>query len=67
LLNRTGKREFEKILFNFSYYLISGVLLFSGITKLIDPAPLIETLKAIQLFPDEIVIFISTILQLVGS
>lgn len=36
-----------KIVYNFLYYFISALLIFSGIVKLINPQPTIETLKVI--------------------
>lgn len=51
--------------YNIMYYFVVGVLLFSGISKIIDPLPTIETLKAAFKFPDEINLLIATALPIV--
>lgn len=45
----------KKGFYLFSFYLISIVLLFSGISKTIDPQPLIETIQSIKLIGDNFV------------
>lgn len=47
------------------YYLIAVVLLFSGISKIIDPLPLIETLESLQIFPEELLLLIATLLPII--
>lgn len=47
------------------YYLIAAVLLFSGVTKIIDPAPFVETLKAAFKFSDDLNILFATLLPIV--
>ena len=52
------------------HYSVVVVLLFSGITKIIDPLPLIKTLEATKIFSfisfeNEINIFIATILPII--
>ena len=54
----------RKYLYYSVYYFIIIVLLFSGITKILDPLPLIKTLEAFKLFSDTINIFISTTLPI---
>ena len=43
-------------------YIVAAVLLISGISKILDPMPLIETLKAFIKLPEDITILIATIL-----
>ncbi|MCF8242019.1 MAG: hypothetical protein K9J16_11585 [Melioribacteraceae bacterium] len=64
LINKIDKEEIGKLFFTVSYYLIALILLFTGTTKLIDPKPLIETLKSLQLLSDEITIFTSATLPI---
>lgn len=59
------REQIKKYIFYISYYLIIVVLLFSGIAKLIDPLPTIETLNAVNFFDNEVNIFITTSLSLV--
>lgn len=63
------KFSLSKLFYYSTYYLIIGVLLFSGIAKIIDPLPLIKTLEAFKLFSfiswgDGINIFIATTLPI---
>ncbi len=53
------------ILFFVAFYLLSAVLLFSGITKKNDPLPLLNTLKQITFLPTELQIIIATLLPVV--
>lgn len=48
------------------YYFIVSVLLFSGTSKIIDPIPAIETLKAAFKFSDEINLILTTAVQIIG-
>jgi len=57
--------DFIKILYNISIYVITAVLLFSGIAKIIDPFPLISTLKLITIIPESLQILIATLLPVV--
>jgi len=57
----TLKRVFILILF----YLLTAVLLFSGIAKITDPLPLLNTLKQITFLPTKLQIIIATLLPVV--
>ncbi len=46
-------------------YFIAAVLLISGISKILDPMPLIETLKAFTKLPEEYLILAATILPVI--
>ena len=46
-------------------YLIAGVLLLSGVSKIIDPWPMIETLKLVAHLPEEFLVTISAILPII--
>jgi len=59
------KENVMNILYHAGLYLIAGVLLFSGISKIIDPMPLIETLKLVASLPEEFLIIIATILPVI--
>ncbi|MCF8241618.1 MAG: hypothetical protein K9J16_09550 [Melioribacteraceae bacterium] len=65
LINRIDKEEIRKLFSTVSYYLIALILLFTGITKLIDPKPLVETLQSLKLLADEITIFTSATLPVI--
>ena len=54
-----------KILYNVSFYMITAVLLISGIAKIIDPLPLLNTLKQITFLPTELQIIIAALLPVV--
>ncbi|MBA4317885.1 MAG: methylamine utilization protein [Flavobacterium sp.] len=54
-----------RIAANICYYLITGVLLFSGISKILDPMPLNETIKFTANLPEELLIIIATLLPLI--
>ena len=54
-----------KLLAYVSFYIISAVLLISGVSKIIEPIPLINTLKEIKLIPESLHIIIATILPIV--
>jgi hypothetical protein len=58
------KEKANKIFYHAGIYLIAAVLLFSGISKIIDPMPLIETLKLVAKLPEDILIIIATILPI---
>ncbi len=55
----------KKILYFVSFYLIAAVLLLSGIAKIIDPIPLINTLKLITFIPESFLVIIATLLPVV--
>ena len=57
--------DFIKILYNISFYIISAVLLFSGIAKIINPLPIIKTLKLITIIPASLHIIIAILLPVV--
>ena len=57
----TLKRVFILILF----YLLTAILLFSGIAKIIDPLPLLNILKLVTFLPTELQIIIATLLPVV--
>ncbi len=47
------------------YYLIIVVLLFSGISKIIDPLPMMETMKAVFKVNESLLILVATILPII--
>jgi uncharacterized membrane protein YphA (DoxX/SURF4 family) len=51
--------------YSIGYYLIAVVLLFSGISKILNPIPLIETLKLIAKVPEEMLIIVAAVLPIV--
>ncbi|MFA3783930.1 MauE/DoxX family redox-associated membrane protein [Melioribacteraceae bacterium 4301-Me] len=53
----------QKFFFKAVYYLITVILLFSGVSKIIDINPLIETLKEVKL-PHDLIITIATLLPI---
>lgn len=55
----------RNIAYHSGLYLIAGVLLLSGISKIIDPMPLIETVKLVFGLPEEILILTATILPII--
>ncbi|MCF8357027.1 MAG: methylamine utilization protein [Melioribacteraceae bacterium] len=65
LIKRFDKEEIRKLFFTVSYYLIAFILLFTSTTKLIEPKPLAETLRFLQLLSDEIIILTSAILPII--
>ena len=60
-----NRDKVKNILYYAGFYLIAGVLLFSGISKIIDPIPLIETLKLVAKLPEDIFIIIATVLPII--
>jgi len=54
----------RRITYNIFYYSIVAVLLFSGISKIIDPIPTVETLKAAFKTSDELNLLIATALPI---
>ena len=59
------KPDVSTVLYTSVYYLIAAVLLFSGIVKILDPLPLLETLKLITIVPESLQIIIATLLPIV--
>jgi hypothetical protein len=47
------------------YYFICGILLFSGITKIIDPTLFIETLKAVFKISEDLILVFATLLPII--
>jgi hypothetical protein len=62
---KTGFNDIKSIAYSIGYYLIAGVLLFSGVSKIIDPWPLIDTLKLVANMPEEYLIAISAVLPII--
>lgn len=56
--------KIKKLLYKIVYYLLALILLFTGITKIIDPLPLINTLKLLPIINEQLVILIATILPM---
>jgi len=59
------KLTFNHIFSLIAFYLLTAVLLFSGIAKIIDPLPLLNTLKQITFLSTELQIIIATLLPVV--
>ena len=55
-------RNLLKKFYSALYYLIAVVLLFTGATKIVDPLPLLETLKIIPIVPEDLVVPVATLL-----
>ena len=55
-------RNLLKKFYTVLYYLIVAVLLFTGVTKVVDPLPLLETLKLIPIVPEDLVVPVATLL-----
>jgi len=55
----------KNIIYYVCLYLVAGVLLLSGISKIIDPMPLIEMLKLVVGLPEEFLIILATILPII--
>jgi hypothetical protein len=47
------------------YYSLALILLFTGITKIIDPLPLISTLKLLPIINEQAAIFTATLLPVI--
>ena len=61
---RTIPKSFELIGKSF-YYFIAIVLLFSGISKIVDPIPMMETMKAVFKVNENLLILAATILPVI--
>ncbi|MCX6149240.1 MAG: methylamine utilization protein [Ignavibacteriales bacterium] len=55
----------NKLFYYTCYYFIAVVLFVSGVSKIIDPQPLLDTLNLIKILSDEIRIAIATALPMV--
>jgi hypothetical protein len=66
---RTGviSAKQSAILWGAFYYLIAAVLLFSGISKIIDPLPMIETMKAAFKVDENLLIIAATGLPVIEA
>jgi len=61
---RTIPKSFE-LIGKILYYFIAVVLLFSGISKIIDPTPMMETMKAVFKVNESLLILAATILPVI--
>ncbi len=59
------KPKLTELIMGGLYYFICTVLLFSGITKIIDPSPMIETMKAAFKVDENLLVLAATILPIV--
>jgi len=59
--------KIKKLLFKIVYYILALILLFTGITKIIDPLPLINTLKLLPIINEQFVVLIATLLTVVET
>ena len=64
-LSKRSKGSNLRVAYLCGYYGIAGILLFSGIMKMIDPIPAMDTLKAAFSLPDEINLIALTLLPVV--
>ncbi len=62
--NKPTKSRMTELAYSIAYYLIVVVLLFSGFVKILDPLPILETLKLINIVPENFQIFIVTLLPI---
>ncbi|MBL1212908.1 MAG: methylamine utilization protein [Ignavibacteriae bacterium] len=64
--NKVLTAEKTKILLSgIVYYSLALILLFTGITKIIDPLPLISTLKLLPIINEQAAIFTATLLPVI--
>lgn len=61
----TTGEQINSIVYKVFYYFITGVLLFSGVAKIIDPMPMIETLNAAKLTGEQLNILLASILPII--
>ncbi|NDK10325.1 DoxX family membrane protein [Candidatus Gracilibacteria bacterium] len=61
---RTIPKGFE-LIWRSLYYFIAVVLLFSGVTKIVDPIPMMETMKAVFKVNENLLILAATILPVI--
>ena len=57
--------KMKTIIYFVSFYFLAAVLLFSGIAKILDPVPLINTLKLVTVIPVGLHIIIVTLLPVI--
>jgi hypothetical protein len=57
--------SFTNLTYSFFYYLLAIVLLFSGISKIINPAPLMETIKVSLRVNENLLILAATLLPMI--
>ena len=57
-------KSYRSVIYNMAYYGISLVLLFSGISKVINPQPMMETIKAVINISEELQITAATFLPI---
>jgi len=62
---KTFRAKPSELIMGGLYYFICAVLLFSGVSKIIDPTPMIETMKAAFKVNENLLIFTATILPIV--
>ncbi|MBS3944154.1 MAG: hypothetical protein KGZ42_01535, partial [Melioribacter sp.] len=63
--NMTGYlKNYKLLLYQIAYYGISFVVLFSGLSKVLDPQPMLETIKAVINVSEELQIVAATLLQI---
>ncbi|MCX6149231.1 MAG: methylamine utilization protein [Ignavibacteriales bacterium] len=55
----------NKLFYYTGYYFIAAVLFVSGVSKIIDPQPFLETLNLIKYLPEEVRIAIATALPMI--
>ena len=63
--SNVSKGKKAKLLYFSAFYFIAAVLLFSGIAKILDPVPLINTLKLVTVIPVSLHVLIATLLPVV--
>lgn len=56
--------ELKILLYRFCLYLIALILVFSGITKILDPLPMIKSINSANIFSPGLGVIISTIIPL---
>ncbi|MEJ5352349.1 MAG: MauE/DoxX family redox-associated membrane protein [Melioribacteraceae bacterium] len=55
----------KNLLFWVVYYLISGLLLFSGTSKILEPQPMLDSIKVIINTNEELQIAVATLLPVI--
>ena len=64
-IGRLKDSKIQRIIYFVSFYFLAAVLLFSGIAKILDPVPLINTLKLVTFIPVSLHILIATLLPVI--
>lgn len=54
----------KKIIYNLVTYIISGILIFSGMSKIIAPEPLTNILNILDILPEPVIILFSILLPI---